>query len=203
MPAEMVRDQYLAVSGLLVGKIGGPSVKPYQPDGLWDYGIRTTYVQDHGEKLYRRSIYTYWRRSTPPPSLAIMDAADHDSPIVTTSRTDTPLQALTLMNDVAVLEASRVLAERMLTEGGRTDQDRIAMAFRMATGQVPTETDLDVLVNDLRAFRAQYQKDRDGALKLLSQGEHPRNEKLDVADLAAHTMAASLIFNLDAVITKQ
>jgi hypothetical protein len=203
LPAEMVRDQYLAVSGLLVGKIGGPSVKPYQPEGLWDYGIRTTYVQDHGENLYRRSLYTYWRRSTPPPSMAIMDAADHDSPAVTTSRTNTPLQALNLMNDVAVLEASRMLAERMIAEGGRTDQDQIAMAFRMATGNVPTETDLDILVKNLRAFRAQYQNDRDSALKLLSQGEHPRNEKLDVADLAAHTMVASLIFNLDAAITKQ
>jgi hypothetical protein len=199
----MVRDQYLAVSGLVVGKIGGPSVKPYQPEGLWDYGIRTTYVQDHGENLYRRSLYTYWRRSTPPPSMAIMDAADHDSPAVTTSRTNTPLQALNLMNDVAVLEASRMLAERMIAEGGRTDQDQIAMAFRMATGNVPTETDLDILVKNLRAFRAQYQNDRDSALKLLSQGEHPRNEKLDVADLAAHTMVASLIFNLDAAITKQ
>ncbi len=135
--------------------------------------------------------------------MASMDAADHDSPAVSTSRTDTPLQALNLMNDVAVLEASRMLAERMLTEGGRTDQDRITLAFRVATGHVPTETELDVLVKNLRAFRAQYQKDRDRALKLLGQGEHPRNEKLDVSDLAAHTMVASLIFNLDAVITKQ
>ena len=109
LPAEMIRDQYLAISGLLVDKIGGPSVKPYQPEGLWDYGRRTAYVQDHGEKLYRRSIYTYWRRSTPPPSMAMMDAADHDNPAVSTSRTNTPLQALTLMNDVAVLEASRML----------------------------------------------------------------------------------------------
>ena len=203
LPAEMIRDQYLAISGLLVDKIGGPSVKPYQPEGLWDYGRRTSYVQDHGENLYRRSLYMYWRRSTPPPSMAMMDAADHDNPAVSTSRTNTPLQALTLMNDVAVLEASRMLAERMMTEGGATPAARVAFAYRLATGRHPSDTDLNVLLKNLQWFREQYQADREAALKLLSQGEHPRNEQLDVADLATHTMVASLIFNLDAVITKQ
>ena len=202
LPAEMVRDQQLVVSGLLVEKIGGFSVKPYQPAGVWDGAFNIKYEQDHGESLYRRSLYTFWRRTSPPPSLAIMDAADRDNPTVSSSRTNTPLQALSLMNDVAVLEASRMLAERMMTEGGLTSPDRVAFAFRLATAHQPTETKLNALLTALRGFRERYQGDREAALKLLSQGEHPRNETLDVADLAAHTAVASLIFNLDEVITK-
>ena len=202
LPAEMVRDQMLAVSGLLVEKIGGPSVKPYQPEGVWDGGFGAVYEQDHGEDLYRRSLYTFWRRSTPPASPAIMDAADRDNPTVSSSRTNTPLQALNLMNDVAYLEGARMLAERMLREGGPTDVDRLTFAFRLATAQAPSEVELRETLKVLRAFRARYQADREAALEFLSQGEHPRDETLDVADHAAHAAAASLILNLDEVITK-
>ena len=205
LPAEMVRDQMLAVSGLLVEKIGGPSVKPYQPDGVWAGGasLGARYEQDHGESLYRRSLYTFWRRSTPPPSLAIMDAADRDNPTVSSSRTNTPLQALTLMNDVAYLEGARMLAERMLKEGGRTDVDRVSFAFRLATAKEPSEVELLETLKALQAFRQRYQGDREAALEFLSQGEHPRDETLDVADHAAHAAVASLIFSLDEVITKE
>ena len=201
LPAEMVRDQLLAVSGLLVDRIGGPSTKPYQPDGLWA-GTLATYEQDHGDSLYRRSLYTFVRRSVPPPSLSLFDAAERDNAVVSSSRTNTPLQALSLMNDVAALEAARMMAQRMMTEGGPTAADRIAFAFRLATARQPSEVEVGVLVKSLHSFGERYQRDREAALKLVSQGEHPRNETLDVADLAAHTAVASLMLNLDEVITK-
>jgi hypothetical protein len=203
LPAEVVRDQILAISGLLSRRIGGPSVKPYQPAGVWDSTANHKYVQDHGENLYRRSLYTFWRRSAPPPSMAMFDVAERDNPAVGNSRTNTPLQALNLLNDVAYIEAARILAERMLTEGGRSDADRLEFAFRLATARRPTETELNVLVKSLRAFRERYRADESAALKLLSQGERPRNETLNVAELAAHAVVARLILNLDQVVTKE
>ncbi|PYR48888.1 MAG: hypothetical protein DMF89_14365 [Acidobacteria bacterium] len=204
LPGEMVRDQVLAIAGLLSHKIGGPSVKPYQPEGLWESASDTDkYVQGHGEDLYRRSLYTYWKRAVPPPSLTMFDVAERDNPAVAHSQTDNPLQALSLLNDVTYLEAARMLAERMLTEGGRTDPDRVALAFRLATAKAPNETQFSVLLKDLRAFRERFRTDKAGALKLVSQGEHPRNEKLDVSELAANAVLASLILNLDEIVTKQ
>jgi hypothetical protein len=203
LPAEVVRDQVLAVSGLLSGKIGGPSVKPYQPAGVWDSTANHKYVQDHGENLYRRSLYTFWRRSAPPPSMAMFDVAERDNSAVGSARTNTPLQALNLLNDVAYVEAARILAERMLTEGGQTDADRVEFAFRLAAARRPSETELDVLLKSLRTFRERYRADGAAALKLVSQGEHPRNERLNVAELAAHAVVARLIFNLDQVVTKE
>ena len=202
LPGEMVRDQALAIAGLLSPAIGGPSVKPYQPDGLWDTA-NDEYERGQGEDLYRRSLYTFWKRAVAPPSLAMFDVAERDNPAVAHHRTNTPLQALALMNDVTYLEAARVFAERMLTEGGTTDQDRIAYAFRLATAREPNETQFGVLLEELRAFRERYRTDEDAALKVLSQGEHPRNETLDVAELAAHSVVASLILNLDQVVSKQ
>ena len=201
LPAEMLRDQLLAVSGLLVEKIGGPSVKPYQPDGLWasQFG---TYEQAEGDDLYRRSLYTYVRRSVLPPAMSLFDVTDRDNPHVGTDPTNTPLQALNLMNDVTALEAARMLAERMLTEGGPAAADRLGFAFRMATARRPSEAELEVLLNSLAAFGERYRSDHDAALELLSHGEHPRNEGLDVAELAAHAAVASLILNLDEVLTQ-
>ena len=201
LPAEMLRDQLLAVSGLLVERIGGPSVKPYQPDGLWA-GQFGTYEQSRDDDLYRRSVYTYVRRSVLPPSMSLFDVADRDNPTVSTHPTNTPLQALNLMNDVTALEAARMLAERMLTEGGPTATDRLDFAFRLATARRPSETELGVLRNSLAAFGERYQGDRAAAIELLSHGDHPRNERLDVAELAAHAAVASLMLNLDEVLTK-
>ena len=201
LPAEMLRDQLLAVSGLLAERIGGPSVKPYQPDGLWA-GQFGTYEQSHGDDLYRRSLYTYVRRSVLPPSMSLFDVADRDNPHVSTDPTNTPLQALNLMNDVTALEAARMLAERMLTEGGATAADRLGFAFRLATARRPSETELGVLLDSLEAFAERYRGDREAAARLLSYGEHPRDETLDVAELAAHAAVASLILNLDEVLTK-
>ena len=201
LPAEMLRDQLLAVSGLLVEKIGGPSVKPYQPDGLWT-GQFGTYEHAAGDDLYRRSLYTYVRRSVLPPSMSLFDIVDRDNPSVSTHPSNTPLQALSLMNDVTALEAARMLAERMLTEGGPTADDRLDFAFRLATARRPSDAELDVLRNSLESFGERYQGDREAAIKLVGQGEHPRNENLDVGELAAHAAVASLILNLDEVLTK-
>src|SRR5262249_36565676 len=153
LPAEMVRDEILAMSGLLSDKIGGPSVKPYQPAGVWDSTEGHKYIQDHGENLYRRSLYTFWRRSAPPPNLAMFDVAERDNAAVGSNRTNTPLQALNLLNDLTYVEAARMLAERMLTEGGKTDADRVVFAFRVATARIPTETELPLLLKSLREFR--------------------------------------------------
>jgi len=133
----------------------------------------------------------------------MFDVAERDNAAVGTSRTDTPLQALNLLNDVTYVEAARMLAERMLTEGGKTDADRVAFAFRLATARGPSETEFGVLLKALRRFRERYRTDGAAALKLVSQGEHPRNETLNVAELAAHAVVARLIFNLDQVITKE
>jgi hypothetical protein len=204
LSAEMVRDQALAISGLLVEKLGGPSVKPYQPAGLWkELSGTDDYKQDKGENLYRRSLYTFWKRTSPPPAMMTFDAAGRETCIVRENRTNTPLQALTLMNDVTYVEAARVLAERMMTEGGATPEERIAFAFRLATGRAPAAPETRLLLDGLRYHRDNYQTDPQAALKLVSAGEHARDQKLEPAELAAYATVASLILNLDATVTKE
>jgi hypothetical protein len=204
LPAEVVRDQALAISGLLVEKRGGPSVKPYQPAGLWkEMQDETDYPQDHGEKLYRRSMYTYWKRSIPPPFMVTFDSAGREACVVRATRTNTPLQALNLMNDVTYVEAARKTAERMMLEGGKSPAERIAFAFRLATARQPNEREREVLLNSFQRYLDEYQTNRDAALKLLSEGESPRNESLDVSELASYTAVDSLILNLDETVTKE
>jgi mono/diheme cytochrome c family protein len=211
LQAEFIRDQALAVSGLLDRRIGGPSVSPYQPPGLWEElasradGKNWTaqeYTQSHGPDLYRRTMYTYWKRTCPPPTLATFDAPDRETCTVRRARTNTPLQALVLWNDPTYVEASRELAERILTEGGATSGERIVFAFRLATSRVPTIREAAVLGRILDHQLAHFRGDAAAATKLLSVGESPRNEKLDAAELAAWTMVASTILNLDEVVTK-
>src|SRR5205807_3531845 len=191
LPAELIRDQALAISGLLVPKSGGPSVKPYQPAGLWEeisFGAgfsAQTYQQDHGEALYRRSMYTFWKRTCPPPALQTFDAPEREFCMVRRSVTNTPLQALVLMNDPTYVEASRKLAERMMTEAGPTPGDRIAFAFRLTTARRPNASELALLGRIHGEQLAVYRQDPGAALKLLGVGESPRNEKLDPAELAA------------------
>src|SRR5262249_32700461 len=140
LSAEMIRDQALSIAGLLVERVGGPSVKPYQPEWLWsEIGNGTNaYVQDHGEDLYRRSLYTFWKRTIPPPSLSNFDASAREAHVVRVNATDTPLQALDLMNDVTYLEAARAFAQRVMREGGPSPQARIAYALYLATAHRPT-----------------------------------------------------------------
>jgi hypothetical protein len=203
LSAEAVRDQALAVSGLLIEQLGGPSVKPYQPKGLWRELTEVDYVQDHGKKLYRRSLYTFWKRTIAPPSMITFDAAAREACTVRKVRTNTPLQALTLLNEVTYVEAARVLAQRVLTEGGPTPEERITLAFRLATARRPKPGELKILREDLDLHLAEYRRDPKAGLKLISAGEAPRNKKLDVSELAAYTAVASLILNLDETITKE
>ncbi len=211
LQAEFIRDQALAISGLLNRKIGGQSVSPYQPPGLWEELMSRadganwsaqTYVQSHGADLYRRTMYTFWKRTCPPPTLATFDAPDRETCTTRRARTNTPLQALILLNDPTYVEASRKLAERMLTEGGKTPDERVAFAFRLALARQPRASELVVLRKLLDKQLTTYQSDPAAALKLLSVGESSRDEKLAVVELAAWTTIASVILNLDETVTK-
>ena len=197
-------DQALAIAGLLVNRIGGPSVKPYQPDGLWnEIGGGGAYVQDHGDKLYRRSLYTFWRRTIPPPSMANFDASAREYHVVRPVVTNTPLQALDLMNDVAYLEAARVFAQRVIKEGGSTPSERISYAFRLATARLPKPAAAAILLDAFRQNLDQFKSKPDAALKYLSYGEYPRDASFDVSELAAYTSVTSLILNLNETVMKE
>jgi hypothetical protein len=203
LPAEMVRDQALAISGLLVERVGGPSVKPYQPAGLWkELSGGDDYQPDHGDALHRRSLYTFWKRTAPPPMMMNFDAAGREFCVVRELRTNTPLQSLNLMNDVTYLEAARKMAERMMREGGGTPAERIAYGFELATARRPSDREAEVLLENLRYNRDRFQSDPSAASRYLSQGEAKRDETLDVRERAAYTAIASLILNLDATVTK-
>jgi hypothetical protein len=208
LPAEMVRDNALFLSGLLNDKIGGASVHPYQPKGLWeemafggDFSAQT-YQQDHGSDLYRRSMYTFWKRTVPYPSLNTFDAPDREKCTARRGVTNTPLQALVLMNDPTYVEAARVMAERDLREAGSLEQDRIRYAFRLATDRDPSAKELDVLHGLYEKEFAHYSKDKAAAEKLLAVGESKWNPKIDPAELAAFTLVTSTILNMDETITK-
>ncbi len=208
IPAEFVRDQALAVSGLLVPKLGGPSVKPYHPAGLWEemaFGggfSAQSYVQDHGDKLYRRSMYTFWKRTVPPPSLQTFDAPEREFCIVRRSVTNTPLQALVTMNDPTYMEAARKLAERILTEPPAGQRERVQFAYQLVLSRAATEPEMNVVLQILNRNLDRYRADKDGAMKILSVGESPRNPKLNVGELAAWTTVASMILNTDEALTR-
>jgi hypothetical protein len=202
LSAEAIRDQALAVSGLLVEQVGGPSVKPYQPAALWKELADAVYVQDHGAKLYRRSLYTFWKRTVAPPAMMAFDAAGREACVVRQTRTNTPLQALNLMNEVTYVEAARVLAQRVMRSEA-TPAGRLTLMFRLATARRPRPLEMQVLLDGFRQYRANYQKDRQAALRLLRVGELPRDEALNASELAAYTTVASLILNLDETITKE
>jgi mono/diheme cytochrome c family protein len=210
LQAEFIRDQALTISGLLNGEIGGASVSPYQPPGLWEElasrldGANWTaqvYRQSHGKDLYRRTMYTFWKRTSPPPTLVTFDAPDRETCTVRRARTNTPLQALVLMNDPTYVEASRKLAERLMTEAS-SSEDRIVLAFRLATARKPSTGEVAVLRKIFDNQLAFYHKDGSAALKLLGVGEAKRNQRLNPAELAAWATVASVILNLDETVTK-
>jgi hypothetical protein len=204
LSAEQVRDQALAISGLLVEKIGGPSVKPYQPAGLWkELAGGEDYKQEKGENLYRRSLYTFWKRAVAPPEMMTFDSPGRETCVVRETRTNTPLQALTLMNDVTYLEAARVLAQRMMIEGGQTPAARISYAFKLATARSLEPRKSGVLLGSFQHYLDSFQTNPEAARKLVSEGDSPRNEKLNVSELAAYTTVASLILNMDETVTKE
>ena len=208
LDAEVVRDSALAVSGLLVEETGGKSVRPYQPDGIWEsvafVGSTTqNYKRDDGTALYRRSLYTFWKRTAPPPSLMAFDAPSRETCVARRARTNTPLQALVLMNDTQYVEASRQLAGRMMTEGGDNVASRLNFGFRTCTARLPTEHELEVLSRVHGEQLAHYKDQPAEADKLLVIGASPRRDGMDSAEYAAMTMMANLILNLDETITRE
>ncbi|HVH60120.1 MAG TPA: DUF1553 domain-containing protein, partial [Candidatus Sulfotelmatobacter sp.] len=209
LPAEMVRDNALAISGLLNDKIGGPSAYPYQPKGLWEemaFGegySGQSYTESSGSELYRRGIYTVWKRTVPPPSLTLFDAPDREKCTARRTVTNTPLQALALLNDPTYVEAARALAERTLRHGGKSDRARLDFAFKLATARTPDLVERAVLLNSLSKFRSTYRQNHEGANKLLSVGESKADRSLPRGELAAWTTLASMILNLDETMTKQ
>jgi hypothetical protein len=194
LTAEQVRDLALAVSGLLSPEMGGASVKPYQPAGLWnEAGTQHNYVQDHGDKLYRRSLYTFWRRTLPPANMTVFDAPTREFCLMRRETTRTPMQALVLMNDVQFLEAARCLAAKLLVELDL--KKRVEMAMRMLTSQRPTAAQAEALEDFVRAERVRFQSQPEAAAQLLkATGEAPLGEVAEVADLAATTLLLRLLF---------
>jgi hypothetical protein len=208
LPAEVIRDQALQVSGLLKPRIGGPSVFPYQPEDLYkgivvaaDYPA-TKWGQSTGDDLFRRSLYTFWKRTVPHPAMTVFDAPDREFCVVRRSTTNTPLQALTLLNDPIYLEAARKLAERAIREGGASPADRLGFAFRLATGRSPEAGELGVLQSKLDEMFAVYARDEKAAKSLLNVGASPVDAAIRSSELAAYAAVAGMILNLDEVITK-
>jgi mono/diheme cytochrome c family protein len=208
LDAEMIRDQAMALSGLLVRKIGGPSVKPPQPRGLWEavgYTSSNTarFKADTGLKLYRRSVYTFWKRTSPPPQMTTFDAPSRESCTVRRERTNTPLQALILMNERQFVECARDLAERIIKEGGPTIESRVAFAFRLATARPPSKEDAQDLTAAYRDFLARFKAEPESAKKLIAVGDTPPDPTLDPPELAAWTLVANVVLNLDEVLNKE
>ena len=208
LPAEMVRDTMLAASGLLNTKVGGPSVLPYQPPGLWEelaFGAEftaQTYQQSHGDDLYRRSMYTFWKRTMPPSTLSTFDAPDREKCTARRAITNTPLQALALLNDTTYVEAARSLAQRVIREAGPNPAKRVERAFILALARPPAANEAKIITNLAQQKLADYRRSPDEARKLIAVGES-KSVSADPAELAAWTMAMSVILNLDEAITKE
>jgi hypothetical protein len=191
-----------------VEKLGGPPVKPPQPPGLWKavafVGSNTmNFVADRGvEKVHRRSLYTFWKRTSPPPQMTTFDAPSREACVARRERTNTPLQALLLLNDPQYVECARGLAERVLHEGGKADNERIAYLFRLATCRRPDAKEVAELQAALKDLRAEYTRDAEAAKKLIAVGESKPDAKLAAGELAAWTMLASTVLNLDEVLNK-
>jgi hypothetical protein len=207
MDAEMVRDYALAASGLLVPRIGGPSVRPYQPDGVWEAvampeSNTRIYKQDTGENLYRRSLYTFWKRAAPPAAMEILNAPNREFCTVRRERTNTPIQALLTLNDPQFVEAARRLAERTLKEGGATAESRADFIARRLLARPFREEEMPVVLSSAEALLAHYRASEADARALIAVGETPADAALDAGLLAAYTMLVNQLMNLDEVLNK-
>lgn len=202
LEAEMIRDTALSASGLLVRKQGGAPTYPYQPAGLWKEVSSDTYRQGTGESLYRRSLYTIWKRAVPMPNMMAFDAPTREACTASRQSTNTPLQALVLLNDVQYVEATRVLAQRVMKEA-QGDEARLALGFRLLTGRVPTATESKRLIELLAVQRQLFTDDVEGARALLAMGESKRDEAIDATEHAAMAVVMHAIFNLDATIWRR
>ncbi len=203
LAGNVLRDQALLVSGLLTEKPGGPSVFPYQPAGLWEEASNARYTVGKGRDLYRRSLYTYWKRTLAPPSMALLDTGDREYCSVKPKYTNTPLQALTLLNETTFVESARKLAERMLTEGEATDADRITFGFGVVTNRAPTARELQVLATALADYRREFAANPKGASATLEVGNSPAAKDLPPVEVAAATALANVLLNLDEVTTRE
>jgi hypothetical protein len=207
--SEMIRDNILFSSGLLHDELGGPSVKPYQPEGLWEaisVGIKgrgePTYITDQGEKLYRRSLYTYWRKTIPPPSMLIFDSPMKEFCEVRRVRTSTPLQALNLLNDPQLLEAARVLGSKLVEDQSLPVEEKITLAFRKIISRRPEDHEIEILLKGYQEEHDRFSANPGEAKKFLQVGAYPQNEKLDPLECAAMMHVVSMIYNLDEAISK-
>jgi hypothetical protein len=209
LPAEVIRDQILAASGLLVRKVGGPAVKPYHPPGLYEQVVaqkdnpKATYTQGHGEDLYRRTLYTYWKRSVPHPAMLVFDAPFREVCAMRRSRSNTPLQALNLMNDPTYVEASRFLAQRMINEGGDTTESRISHGFRLLLAREPDGRERTILVAAFQRALRDFNADPTAAIQFLEIGETKNSAAVPAPEHAAFATVASTLMNLDEAITKE
>jgi hypothetical protein len=204
---EVLRDCALATSGLLVKTIGGPSVRPYMPEGVWDetskYGNLRNYKHDQGDGLYRRTMYTIWKRTAAPPSLLLFDAPNREACVVKRSRTNTPLQALSLLNEVTFVEAARHLAARMVKEGGPSNPERIRFGFQCAVGRIPSDAEIELLHRGLRADQERFRTQIEAAHQLLRTGASTSPSDLDVPTHAAYTLLANVLLNLDEFVSRE
>ncbi|MBC7965296.1 MAG: PSD1 domain-containing protein [Fuerstia sp.] len=207
LSAEIIRDQALAVSGLLISKIGGESVRPYMPEGVWDetskYGDLRGYKHDMGEGLYRRTMYTIWKRTAAPPSALLFDAPNREVCTIKRSRTNTPLQALALLNEVTFVEAARALAVRMMKEGGASREDRMAFGFRLTTGREPQPAEVEVLLQGWATDHDSFKAVPENAKQLLAVGDSKVPSDADPVELATWTVSANVLLNLDEVVTRE
>jgi hypothetical protein len=206
MSAETIHDMALASSGLLVREIGGPSVKPYQPKGIWESstsgrGILARYVQDHGDKLYRRGLYSFIKRTVPPPGMLVFDGSNRDQCEVNRMRTNTPLQALVILNDPLVVESARVFAERLMQQSS-TPEEKIITAFRSIVCRKPKDEELTMLLKYYNEEVATYTASPEDAKKFINAGEYPSAGIRDVVSLAALMQVVHTIYNMDESITK-
>lgn len=208
LPAELIRDNALAASGLLVHHVGGKSVKPYQPEGLWIEKnsfshILLNYKASEGDSLYRRGLYTFIRRTSPHPAMTAFDAPSREVCTVKRENTNTPLQALVLMNDSEFVEASKVLAQRMQKEGGNALDEQIAFGFRLAVSRFPKEEEIKIFKDFFNAQSERFAKNPEEAAKLLSVGKKELDQSLDKNKTAALTMVANTILNHDETYMKR
>lgn len=205
--AEVLRDQSLFVSGLLVSKVGGKPVKTYQPPDIWEpvgFGSSNTryYKRDAGDALYRRSLYSFLKRTAPPPFMSTFDAPNREQSCSARQRSNSPMQALQLLNDIQHVEAARHFAARMIGEGGENHRDRIVWGWECVTGRLPTESEQDVVIGMLQDFHERYGSDAESATQLIEYGESKNGTEIDAAQLAAYSMVANMLLNLDEVVTK-
>jgi len=202
LAAEEIRDAALHASGLLVERLGGPSVRPYQPPDLWEEIADDEYVQDSGEDLYRRSLYLFWKRTVTHPLMSALDAPSRVICTVREERTNTPMQALALLNEKGLVEAARVLAERVLSEDHDTAKDRLVRAFRLTTSRVPQTEEMEVLNRSLEKSLEHFSSHPEEAEQLASVGEHAKASNLDSGQVAAYTTVMNMLLNLDEVVTQ-